>query len=146
MRPDQSRGTKHSSPKYATTGSDGMRRGGCKPYRGNGISSACVSATRRRRQPGLIFRSVPWTHLQALKVCRWNLNTPCINTKTVVLTCTGCDKSYLGKTGRNFTTRYTENVWGMRCNIDKCKYAKHILDKHEYGIVNRIVEILKSTR
>jgi hypothetical protein len=33
---------------------------------------------RRRRQLGLIFRSIPWTHLQALDVCRWNLNTPCI--------------------------------------------------------------------
>jgi hypothetical protein len=78
MRPDQSRGPIHNSPKHATTGSNSMRRGGCKPYRGNSISSACISAMRRRRQLGLIFRSVPWTHLQALKVCRWNLNTPCV--------------------------------------------------------------------
>jgi hypothetical protein len=57
MRPDQSRGTIHSSPKYAITGSDRMRRGGCKPYRGNGTSSACISVFRRSRQLRLIVRS-----------------------------------------------------------------------------------------
>jgi hypothetical protein len=38
---------------------------------------------KRRRQLGPVFRSIIWTHLKALDVCWWNLNTPC--TEIIVL-------------------------------------------------------------
>jgi hypothetical protein len=69
-------------------------RDGFKSYRVNGNSSACISAMRRRRQLRLIFRSIPWNHLQALEFCLWNLNTLCIYLLEVyvlvLIYCLGC--------------------------------------------------------
>jgi hypothetical protein len=59
MWPYQSRGAIHSSPKYATTGSDRGAEVVANPTGATVFHRPCISAMRRRRQLGLIFRSVP---------------------------------------------------------------------------------------
>jgi hypothetical protein len=50
----------------------------------------------------------------------------------------------VGKTGRNFKTRYEEHSNDIRLNKDKSKYSVHILQaNHEYDPTDKTMEILK---
>jgi hypothetical protein len=50
----------------------------------------------------------------------------------------------VGQTGRNFNTRYKEHIKDIKNNVDKSKYAAHILDcNHEYGPIEEVMEVLK---
>jgi hypothetical protein len=56
-----------------------------------------------------------------------------MNSGVYKLKCNTCDKIYTGQTGRNFNTRYKEHIRDIKNNVDKSKYAAHILDKEEEG-------------
>jgi hypothetical protein len=58
--------------------------------------------------------------------------------------CLTCDQVYVGKTGRNFKTRYEEHSNDIRLNKDESKYSVHVLqENHEYGPTDKTMEILK---
>jgi hypothetical protein len=59
------------------------------------------------------------------------------------LKCGGCQKKYVGQTGRNFQTRYKEHIHAIRSNNSNSKYAQHILEtQHPYGPMTNIMEVL----
>jgi hypothetical protein len=60
------------------------------------------------------------------------------------LKCKGCNKVYIGQTGRSFKAPYTEHISAIKYNRDKSKYAKHILDHlHEYDTKEETMDTIK---
>jgi hypothetical protein len=50
----------------------------------------------------------------------------------------------VGQTGRNFRIRYEEQIYDIRSNKDKSRYALHILQQnHEYGPIDQTAKELK---
>ena len=59
------------------------------------------------------------------------------------LTCQGCNKAYIGQTGRNFHTRYKEHTRDYKYNTRKSKFATHLLDhNHPIGNIQNTMTIL----
>jgi len=55
------------------------------------------------------------------------------------ITCTTCNKAYVGQTSRNLRQRYKERVRYIKNNKPQSAYAIHILNnKHEYGQPDRV--------
>jgi hypothetical protein len=60
------------------------------------------------------------------------------------LTCTTCDCSYVGQTGRNLKQRYLEHTRYIRNNDPQSAYAAHIINNiHEYGSINNNMTLFK---
>jgi hypothetical protein len=63
------------------------------------------------------------------------------------LTCGGCQKKYVGQTGRNFRTRYKEHIHSIKSNNSNSKYAQHILEtQHSYGPMKDTMKVLHLNR
>ena len=59
------------------------------------------------------------------------------------LTCNGCDKFYIGQTGRSFQTRYKEHITAITKGYNTSTYAEHITNaNHTYNNINTDMEIL----
>jgi hypothetical protein len=55
----------------------------------------------------------------------------------------GCQKRYVGQTGRNFQVRYKEHIQAIKSNNSTSRYAQHILEsQHAYGPITDTMEIL----
>jgi len=58
------------------------------------------------------------------------------------LTCPGCDKAYVGQTGRSFNERYKEHKHPFKTNSHSSNYAKHILEQlHTFGPIGQTMQI-----
>jgi len=63
------------------------------------------------------------------------------------LTCTECDKQYIGQTGRPFHVRYKEHAREYKYASNKSNYAKHLLDnKHTMEPIEKCMTVLHTTR
>ena len=63
------------------------------------------------------------------------------------LTCTTCNKSYVGQTSRTLTVRYREHMRYIKNNDPQSAYALHILqNRHEYGPLANTMTLLKPIR
>jgi hypothetical protein len=61
------------------------------------------------------------------------------------LKCNTCNKKYVGQTGRDIDTRYTEHIRYIRTNNPQSAYGTHILqNRHEYGPKNETLKLLKA--
>jgi hypothetical protein len=50
------------------------------------------------------------------------------------LTCPDCDKTYVGQTGRDFSTRFHEHKLAFRSNYHLSKFAQHLVEQgHSFG-------------
>jgi hypothetical protein len=60
------------------------------------------------------------------------------------LNCQNCQMKYIGQTGRNFKTRYTEHIKAIQNNQEqKSKFAQHILEtQHTYSTIEHTMDIL----
>jgi hypothetical protein len=48
--------------------------------------------------------------------------------------CFTCEQVNVGQTGRDFKTRYKEHINDIRENVEKSRYAVHMLkENHEHG-------------
>jgi hypothetical protein len=57
------------------------------------------------------------------------------------LTCTECNKAYIGQTGRTLEIRYKEHIRSIMYNRDDSRFATHILNNaHCYGKMEDIME------
>jgi hypothetical protein len=60
------------------------------------------------------------------------------------LRCNTCNHTYIGQTGRSFHTRFKEHIRDIKHNVEKSKYATHILvENHEYGPIQDVMKVLK---
>jgi hypothetical protein len=60
------------------------------------------------------------------------------------LTCTTCERSYVGQTGSNLKQRYKEHIRYIQNNDPQSAYATHIINNlHEYGDINDNMSMLK---
>jgi type II secretory pathway predicted ATPase ExeA len=51
---------------------------------------------------------------------------------------------YVGQTGGVFKTRYKEHINDIRQNVEKSRYAIHMLkENHEYGPIEKVMNVLK---
>jgi hypothetical protein len=63
------------------------------------------------------------------------------------LTCQSCYKVYVGRTGRNITTRFKEHIRKIRSNKDESAFARHILNQgHQYGPMEQIMKLVEHAR
>ena len=63
------------------------------------------------------------------------------------LTCTECDKQYVGQTGRPFHIRYKEHAREYKYATNKSNYAKHLLDnQHAIKSMEECMAVLHATR
>jgi hypothetical protein len=62
------------------------------------------------------------------------------------LTCRSCHKACIGQTGRNLATRYNEHVRNIRFNKDELAFAQHILNKHQYGPMTTVMEMVEPAK
>ncbi|PNF21348.1 hypothetical protein B7P43_G18100 [Cryptotermes secundus] len=63
------------------------------------------------------------------------------------LTCQSSQKVYIGQTGRNLTTRYTEHIRNIRLNKDESAFAQRILNNlHQYGPMAVIMEMIEKAK
>jgi hypothetical protein len=59
------------------------------------------------------------------------------------LTCTDCNKAYVGQTCRHFTTRYKEHKVAFRNNSHASSFAKHLNEEaHSFGPIDNIMQVL----
>jgi hypothetical protein len=59
--------------------------------------------------------------------------------------CNTCKRHYVGQTGRNLATRFTEHTRYIKNNDPKSAYALHILNNnHEYGPIHDTMHLLKT--
>ena len=60
------------------------------------------------------------------------------------LSCPDCNKAYVGQTGRNFLTRFSEHKAAFRTNNQHSNYAKHLSElKHSFGPIQDTMWILQ---
>jgi len=60
------------------------------------------------------------------------------------LTCSTCNRVYIGQTSRNLTLRYREHIRYIKNNDPQSAYALHILQNiHEYGSLKDTMSLLK---
>jgi len=60
------------------------------------------------------------------------------------LTCTDCNKAYIGQTGRNFYTRYNEHKRAFRYNTLQSKFAIHLTEQGQtFGNIENTMEVLQ---
>jgi len=51
-------------------------------------------------------------------------------------TCPDCHKTYVGQTGRRFSTRYKKYKTTFRNNSKTSSFAKHLIDEaHSFGLI-----------
>ena len=63
------------------------------------------------------------------------------------LTCPDCHKTYVGQTGRQFSTRYREHRTAWYNNSNTSNFAKHLTEAtHSFGPMNEIMEIVQYHR
>jgi transposase-like protein len=63
------------------------------------------------------------------------------------LTCTDCNKQYVGQTGRPFYIRYKEHAREYKYATNKTNYAKHLLDnQHAIKPIEECMTVLHATR
>ena len=59
------------------------------------------------------------------------------------LTCPECHKTYVGQTGRQFSTRYKEYKTAWRNNSYTSNFAKHLIEEaHSFGPINKTMNIV----
>jgi hypothetical protein len=59
------------------------------------------------------------------------------------LTCTTCNKRYIGQTGRPFRTRFKEHERDFKHNTYKSNFARHLAEEqHPFPPINECMEIL----
>jgi hypothetical protein len=59
------------------------------------------------------------------------------------LICSGCHKTYVGQTGRQFSARYREHLTTFHKKNNSLNYAKHLNEAdHSFGPIHDIMEIL----
>ena len=58
------------------------------------------------------------------------------------LTCTTCDKAYVGQTSRNLKQRYKHHTWYIKNNNPQSAYAL-LNNQHEYGPIQKTTTLLK---
>jgi hypothetical protein len=60
------------------------------------------------------------------------------------LTCSDCNKAYVGQTGRSFARRFKEHKNTFRSNSNTSNYAKHVLElPHLFGPIHETMQILQ---
>jgi hypothetical protein len=60
------------------------------------------------------------------------------------LTCQNCNKAYIGRTARNFCTRYKEHQRAFQYNTHQSKFTVHLQDHgHSFGTIENTMKILK---
>jgi hypothetical protein len=58
--------------------------------------------------------------------------------------CLTCELVNVGQTGRDFKTRYKEHINDIRQNVEKSRYAVHMLkENHEYGPIEEVMNVIK---
>jgi len=56
------------------------------------------------------------------------------------LNCPDCNKTYVGQTGRHFTTRYNEHKVAFRNNRHSSSFAKYLYEEtHSFGSIENII-------
>jgi len=59
------------------------------------------------------------------------------------LTCPDCGKAYVGQTGRNFATRFSEHKNAFRTASHSSNFAKHVTEHaHSFGPIHNTMQIL----
>jgi len=60
------------------------------------------------------------------------------------LTCPDCGKAYIGKTGRDFKTRFNEHKRSFQYNNHALKYGQHLTEyMHSFGNMHNILQIIQ---
>ena len=59
------------------------------------------------------------------------------------LSCVTCNKEYVGQTSRSLRLRYKEHERYIKYNNPQSVYAIHILNKHEYGPIEKTMSLLQ---
>jgi len=60
------------------------------------------------------------------------------------LTCPGCQKAYVGLTGRSFLACYNENKHAFRNNSHTSTFAQHLNEQaHSFGTIHNMMVILQ---
>jgi hypothetical protein len=60
------------------------------------------------------------------------------------LTCTDCNKAYIGQTGRDFYARFNEHNTAFKYNTSHSKFAQHLnTNRHAFGNIEKITEIIQ---
>jgi flagellar biosynthesis regulator FlaF len=68
------------------------------------------------------------------------------NSGVYQLTCPDCQMKYTGQTGRSFKTRFKEHFHDFKYNIQKSKFAQHLLNSgHSIGPTDDIMSIICTT-
>jgi hypothetical protein len=63
------------------------------------------------------------------------------------LKCNTCNKYYVGQTGRNLKTRYSEHTRYIKNSDPKSAYALHILNnQHEYASIQDSMQLIKTCK
>ena len=87
--------------------------------------------TRKDRGPQSI-RTVIWNHesINFCVRCRYVSGRLFKNTYNLYkLTCTNCNNFYIGRTNRNFNTRFKEHRKDFRYAEGKSKFSEHVLNE-----------------
>jgi len=70
--------------------------------------------------------------------------TPYVKPGIYSLSCSTCNKEYVGQTSRSLELRYKEHIRYIKYNNPQSAYALHILNnRHEYGPIDRTMTLLK---
>ena len=92
---------------------------------------------------GIALRSTNNIH-NLLKSTQNNITDQYTKSGIYKLTCTTCERSYVGQTGRNLKQRHKEHIRYIRNNDPQSAYATHIINNlHEYGDINDNMSMLK---
>jgi hypothetical protein len=68
---------------------------------------------------------------------------PYNNNGVYQLTCTTCNKRYIGQTGRSFHTRFKEHVRDFKYNTFKSNFAKHLIEEqHPFPPINDCMKVI----
>jgi hypothetical protein len=68
------------------------------------------------------------------------------NSGIYTLRCATCHLTYIGQTGSNLKTRYSEHARHIRSNNPQSAYAQHILQqRHEYGPMQETMTLIHRT-
>ena len=88
-----------------------------------------------------MYVSICSSYLEFVVVCACQF----INDRKGVhkLICTNCKKFYIGRTNRNFNTRFKEHRKDFRCAECKLKFSKHVLKEgHEMKTIKETTSII----
>ena len=76
-----------------------------------------------------------------------NQKQPYTKTVEYSLSCNTCNLQYIGQTGRNLKTRFSEHCRYIKTNDPKSAYALHVLNnRHEYGPIETTMSLIRSCR